>query len=118
MPIIVASASAEARTMCRIFPIAALIASFATSLPGAEHPLTPRVTGAWRTGAGDPDLDELTTPKQQPVDFGMWQAADGTWQLWSCVRGTKEPGKTRLFHRWEGADLFAADWTPKGIAMQ
>jgi hypothetical protein len=68
--------------------------------------------------AGDPDLGPLTTPKQQPVDFGIWQAADGTWQIWSCIRATKEPGKTRLLHRWEGARLTERNWTPKGIAMQ
>jgi hypothetical protein len=68
--------------------------------------------------AGDPDLGELTTAKQQPVDFGIWQAADGTWQMWSCIRGTREPGNTRLFHRWEGANLTDRSWTPKGIAMQ
>ncbi len=36
----------------------------------------------------------------------------------SCIRGTKEPGKTRLFHRWEGARLTDREWTPKGIALQ
>jgi hypothetical protein len=90
----------------------------APSLFGAEHPLTPRINGQWWTVAGDPDLGPLTHPKQQPVDFGIWQAADGTWQIWSCIRGTKEPGKTRLFHRWEGAKLTDSNWTPRGIAMQ
>jgi hypothetical protein len=84
----------------------------------AEHALMPRLVGDWWTVAGDPDLGRLTTPTQQPVDFGIWQAADGTWQLWSCIRGTKEPGKTRLFHRWEGAQLTDRDWIPKGIAFQ
>jgi beta-xylosidase len=68
--------------------------------------------------ATDPDLGPLTDPRQQTVDFGVWQAADGTWQLWSCIRATKEPGKTRLFHRWEGARLTDPNWTPKGIALQ
>jgi hypothetical protein len=68
--------------------------------------------------AGDPDLGNLTNPKQQPVDFSIWQAADGTWQLWSCVRGTNEPGNTRLFHRWESPHLENPNWTPKGIAMR
>jgi hypothetical protein len=77
----------------------------------------PHLVGEWWQVAGEPDLGELTTPKQQPVDFGMWQAADGTWQLWSCIRGTKEPGKTRLFHRWEGAKLTDKDWKPMGITM-
>ncbi len=80
--------------------------------------MVPRLVGEWWTVAGDPDLGALTTEKQQPVDFGIWQAADGTWQLWSCIRGTKEPGKTRLFHRWEGAKLIDKNWAPRGIAMQ
>src|SRR4051794_41050406 len=83
----------------------------------ANGPVAPRLVGEWWTIAGDPDLGALTTTNQQPVDFGIWQAADGTWQLWSCVRGTKEPGKTRLFHRWEGAKLTDHDWAAKGIAM-
>jgi len=58
-----------------------------------------------------------STPKQQPVDFGIWQAADGSWQLWSCIRATSTPGKTRLFYRWQGKNLTDKDWTPMGIAM-
>ncbi|MBI4601495.1 MAG: hypothetical protein HY721_05965 [Planctomycetes bacterium] len=101
-----------------------LIAAAATFLAtgiGAQvtdSPLTPRLSGEAWTVAGDPDLGPLTDPKQQPVDFAIWKAADGTWQLWSCIRGTKEPGKTRLFHRWEGAKLTDRDWTPKGIALE
>src|SRR5687767_11086412 len=79
--------------------------------------MMPRISGEWTEMAGDPDLGSLTTPKQQPVDFGIWLAADGTWQLWSCIRGTKEPGKTRLFHRWEGKRLEDKNWQPRGIAM-
>jgi hypothetical protein len=82
----------------------------------SDFPFVP-VIGEWWTVATDPDLGELTTPHQQPVDFAIWRAADGTWQIWSCVRGTKEPGKTRLFHRWEGARLQDTNWTPKGIAL-
>src|SRR6185436_471997 len=90
----------------------------AIDLRAANHPLIPRLVGDWWTIAGDPDLGELTTTKQQPVDFSVWQAADGTWQLWSCIRHTKEPGKTRLFYRWEGAQLNEPNWKPMGIAMQ
>jgi hypothetical protein len=96
----------------------AIIAWVSTGLQAADYPLTPDLAGEWWTVAGAPDLGPLTGPKQQPVDFSIWQAADGTWQLWSCIRGTKEPGKTRLFHRWEGAKLTDRDWTPKGIALQ
>jgi hypothetical protein len=52
------------------------------------------------------------------VDFAVWQAADGTWQLWSCIRGTKCEGNTRLFYGWEGARLTDSDWKPMGIKMQ
>src|SRR5213595_2728008 len=86
-------------------------------LRAANPPLTPQLAGNWWTVATDPDLGPLTTPNQQPVDFAIWQAADGTWQLCSCIRGTKEPGKTRLFHRWEGAKLTDRNWAPRGIAL-
>jgi hypothetical protein len=84
----------------------------------ADAPRKPRIVGDWCQVAGDPDLGELTSPKQQPVDFGVWQAADGTWQLWSCIRSTKERGYTRLFYRWEGAKLTEPNWKPMGVAMR
>ena len=80
--------------------------------------LEPEIDGEWWPLAGNPDLGELSSPEQQPVDFGIWQAADGTWQLWSCIRKTKESGATRLFHRWEGKSIDDRDWTPMGIAMR
>lgn len=84
----------------------------------AQAPVRPRVSGdAWQI-AGNPDLGKLSTPKQQPVDFAIWQAADGSWQLWSCIRHTGAPGRTRLFHRWQGAKLTDSNWEPMGIAMQ
>jgi hypothetical protein len=78
----------------------------------------PELVGEWWQIAGDPDLGKYTTAKQQPVDFGIWQAADGSWQLWSCIRGTAAPGRTRLFYRWQGAKLTDSAWTPMGIAME
>ncbi len=91
----------------------------------ADRPMMPRIDGGWWTVAGNPDLGELTGPPadrpdhpQQPVDFSVWRAADGTWQLWSCIRNTKCGGYSRLFHRWEGRRLTDPDWTPMGIAMQ
>ena len=95
-----------------------------TSIFAAAQPATtasilkPELVGDWRQIAGDPNLGELTNAKQQPVDFGIWQAADGAWQLWSCIRSTKETGKTRLFYRWEGAKLTDSNWKPMGIAMR
>lgn len=92
-----------------------------STIPGnpqpAALPKQPRIVGDWWQVAGDPDLGDLTSPNQQPVDFGMWQAKDRTWQLWSCIRATKERGNTRLFHHWEGAKLTDKDWKPMGIAL-
>jgi len=78
----------------------------------------PRVAGDWWTIAGDPDLAQHTDPNQQPVDFAIWQAADGMWQLWSCIRNTRSGGKTRLFYRWEGKALTNSNWKPIGVTMQ
>ena len=78
----------------------------------------PAIEGHWWTIAGDPDLGAYTDPKQQPVDFAVWQAGDGSWQLWSCIRGTKCGGKTRLFHRWESQQLTDRNWKPMGIVME
>jgi hypothetical protein len=81
------------------------------------RPLTLRIDGEWHQIAVQPDLGDLTGERQQPVDFAIWRAADRSWQLWSCIRGTKEPGHTRLFHRWETASLTDVNWKPMGIAM-
>ena len=80
--------------------------------------LRPEIEGQWWQIAGNPDLGEFTSPKQQPVDFALWQAKDGTWQLWSCIRNTKCGGKTRLFYRWEAKNLTDKNFKPMGIAMQ
>lgn len=72
---------------------------------------------AWSL-TGNPELGKYTSENQEPVDFGVWQAADGAWQLWSCIRHTKCGGETRLFHCWEGDAIDHPDWKPMGIAMQ
>lgn len=104
--------------MRRISSRFALVLWVAGLLPAAEPVLVPQIDGDWWQVAGDPDLGKYTRPRQQPVDFGVWQAADGTWQLWSCIRATAAPGKTRLFYRWQGNKLTDRDWTPMGIAME
>lgn len=88
--------------------------------PGGENARLsiPGIAGAWWEIAGNPDLGAYTSDKQQPVDFAIWQAADGTWQLVSCIRGTKCGGHTRLFYRWEGKALTLSHWQAKGIAME
>jgi hypothetical protein len=89
----------------------------AVALPDPSGP-RPRIAGDWTQIAGNPDLGKLGTEKQQVVDFAVWQALDGTWQAWSCIRHTAEPGATRLFYRWQGPALTAPDWEPMGIAMR
>ena len=96
--------------------ICALIASLCVAATG--KPLIPVIDGEWWQVAGDPDLGGYTSPDQQPVDFAVWQAADGAWQLWSCIRRTKCGGNTRLFHRWEAKSITDTDWKPKGIALE
>lgn len=84
----------------------------------ADEPKHPEIDGDWWSIAGNPDLGDYTRAKQEPVDFGIWQAADGRWQLWSCIRHTGCGGHSRLFYRWEGESLTDADWKPMGIAME
>lgn len=89
----------------------------ATSFAAAEDPPVrrPVVDGSWWQVAANPDLGQWTSEQQEPVDFGIWQAADGTWQLWSCIRHTTHPGRTRIFHSWQGSELTDREWTPTGI---
>jgi len=98
----------------------AALGACASGAPAQEPPpvLVPAIEGDPWVVARDPDLGPLTDPRQQPVDFGLWQAADGTWQIWSCIRSTKCGGKTRLFHRWEGKRITDPGWEPGGIALQ
>jgi len=87
----------------------------------SESILLPQIEGEWWQVAGNPMDHKYATEKQEPVDFAVWQAADSTWQLWSCIRGTTaggKNGKTRFFYRWEGQNLTETDWKPMGIAME
>lgn len=94
----------------------AAVASAAAAQP--DTTMIPGIDGDWWPIAANPDLGELTGDNQQPVDFSVWRAADGTWQLWSCIRHTKCGGRTRLFYRWEGRNITDRHWKPAGIAMQ
>ena len=78
----------------------------------------PAIRGDWWTVATNPQVGEHAKPGMQPVDFAIWQAADGTWQIWSCIRKAKLSRGSRLFHRWEGKSLTDTNWKAMGIAMQ
>jgi hypothetical protein len=80
-------------------------------------PLVPEIVGPWWSIAGIPDLGPYNLDGQQPLDFTIWQATDGTWQMAACCRQTGCGGKGRLFHRWESASLLDEDWVPMGVFM-
>jgi hypothetical protein len=87
----------------------------------SEQILIPQIDGQWWQVAGNPMDHKYATERQEPVDFAIWKAADGTWQLWSCIRNTTDgskDGKTRFFYCWEGKHLTDTDWKPMGIAME
>jgi len=97
------------------------VSSFVTAAgAGPASIAVPQIDGPWWQVAGNPMDHKYATEKQQPVDFAVWQAADGSWQLWSCIRHTTaggKGGKTRFFYRWEGKRLTDSHWQPMGIAM-
>ncbi len=103
-----------------------LISTFAFGLTGygsekSHQVLIPQIDGGWWQVAGSPMDHKYATERQQPVDFSLWQAADGCGQLWSGIRNTTaggQEGKTRFFYRWEGKNLTDANWKPMGIAME
>jgi hypothetical protein len=81
--------------------------------------LVPRIEEPWWTIAIAPDLGPLGQPDEiEVVDFTIWRAADSTWQLQACIRGTKVGGEGRLLYRWQGPALTATGWRPIGIALE
>ena len=109
-----------AKTACaRILSALCLMIGLAPAqnVSAADAVLVPKIQSPWWQVAGNPDLGRYTTDRQQPVDFAIWQAADGTWQIWSCIRSTAYPGWTRLFYRWEAKSPTDHDWKPMGIVM-
>ena len=99
---------------CSLLAVGALSAT-----PEEMRPIVPVIDGEWWSIANNATLPaEYQSDKQEPVDFGIWQAADGTWQVWSCIRHTNCGGHTRLFYGWEAKDLLDTDWEPQGIKME
>jgi hypothetical protein len=70
----------------------------------------------WQIAPNSPeDYEWDNGERDNACDFSIWQAADGTWQLVSCIRATTHPGRTRLFYRWEAESITDRMWTPKGV---
>ena len=109
------------KNISRIFIIFFALVIFAYTTNAIESVLIPQIEGEWWQVAGSPMDHKYATERQEPVDFAVWQAADGTWQLWSCIRKTTAGGRkgnTRFFYRWEGKSLTDTHWRPRGIAME
>ncbi len=104
----------------RILTLLSILSLPCTAMGAPEGARMPTIEGPWWQVAGNPTDHKYATEEQEPVDFAVWQAADGTWQLWSCIRKTTaggEGGMTRFFYRWEGQNLTETNWTPMGVAM-
>jgi hypothetical protein len=80
-------------------------------------PLRPVVGKFWDI-ARNPNLGAYDNGmQQQPIDFAIWRAADGSWQLWATIQNTNVGGNSRLFFRWEAQRLATAYWAEGGVAM-
>jgi hypothetical protein len=109
------------KKISKILIFVTILSILADTADASESILVPQIEGDWWQVTGNPMDHKYSTDKQEPVDFAVWQAADSTWQLWSCIRGTTaggKNGKTRFFYRWEGKNLTDTDWKPMGIAME
>ena len=109
------------KKISKILTFVTILNVLAVTANASESILKPQIDGEWWQVAGNPMDHKYANENQEPVDFAIWQAADGTWQLWSCIRGTTaggKNGKTRFFYCWEGQNLTDTDWKPMGIAME
>ena len=79
--------------------------------------VTPRLSGPWIKLVGRPQLEKWASDKAEPVDFTVFRADNGRWQLISCIRHTKHPGGTRLLYRWSSSELTREGWRPEGIFL-
>ena len=101
----------------RLFGLVFFLSAVCGLLGDSAKPLTPRLAGPWTKIAGRPPLEQWASPKAEPVDFTVFQADDGTWQLIACVRHTTHPGNSRLLYRWSSQELISPDWKPEGIFL-
>jgi len=86
--------------------------------------LRPIVDGEWWLIGPEPDLRPLglqpeSDPKgiqpNQPNDHCIFQAEDGMWHLWACVRGTKVG---RILCHWEAENLTDSPWRFTGESIR
>jgi len=89
----------------------------AMALAQDEPALKPSLAGPWIQLAGRPELEKWASPEAEPVDFTVYQADNGRWQLIACVRKTTQPGSGRLLYRWSSEELTKEGWKPEGIFL-
>ena len=85
----------------------------------AKIPRRPQVGGEPLQVAHSPSLPEIDSEAGEMVDHCFFKAANGRWQLWTQIRGTRVG---RLFYRWEGGSELEGSggglWEPKGICWR
>ena len=84
----------------------------------APTPRVPIIAGPWRRICHMPDLGDLAGPNpssQNVVDHSFLQAADGSWRLWACIRGT---AVGRLIYGWRGQSLTGEALAPDGVKLR
>ena len=108
----------------RLWPLAVIVLLIAAEPLTAQNeneaeskPPTPRLEGNWIQLVGQPQLEKWASPDVEPVDFTVFRADDGRWQLISCIRKTTHPGAGRLLYRWSSDDLTREGWKGEGIFL-
>ena len=103
---------------CLIIFLLSMTSSLCQS-PASDAPhILPSLAGPWIRLTDRPPLERWSTPEAEPVDFTIFQAADGNWQLIACIRKTSHPGKGRLLYRWSSPRLDVPNWQPVGIFLE
>lgn len=86
-----------------------------------QEVMVPEIEGEWKKIIDMPDLGGLNTPGVAISELAIWQAGDGSWQLWATVANTTIGGYNRLFYGWEAPpadDLLPTDgWIAKGVVF-
>lgn len=88
------------------------------SVPSRLVPRRPVIASDWWRICEMPDLGPLQgadPAHQHIVDHGFIRAADGSWQLWACLRGT---AVSRLIYGWEGESPDRGPWKPAGVKLR
>jgi hypothetical protein len=90
-------------------------------LQPAQRALRPVLDSPFELIGPSPELTELgsypdgSPPHHECVDHHVFQASDGTWHLWGCIRRT---AVGRIFYHWEAEKITDAPWCQTGEIMR